>query len=120
MKRPSLALLTVVALALVIASAAPVAAHDYERGDSDYPLRYIAYAIHPIGIVLEYGVTRPIHWLVSQPHLRIVFGHAPRNEIDENGNLPVCNLCRHKPYAVECPRCHKRILKPRDEYFVWK
>jgi len=53
-------------------------AHSYDRDDSDYPLRYVAYAVNPIGIAVEYGVLRPIHWIVSQPSLCIIFGHVPR------------------------------------------
>lgn len=52
-------------------------AHVYDRDDSDYPLRYIAYALHPIGVAAEYGVLRPIHWVVSQPVLSCIFGHTP-------------------------------------------
>ena len=61
-------------------AAAPVPAHDYDRNDSDYWLRICAYALHPFGIALEYGVTRPIHWLVSRPDLCIIFGHDPGPE----------------------------------------
>jgi len=57
-------------------------AHSYDRDDSDYPLRYVAYAVHPIGIAAEYGVLRPIHWIVSLPVLDVIFGHVP-NEGDE-------------------------------------
>ena len=60
---------------LVLASVA--GAHTYDRDDSDYPLRYAAYAVHPLGIVAEYAVLRPIHWIVSQRHLDILFGHDP-------------------------------------------
>ena len=59
-------------------------AHDYDRDDSDYFLRYVAYIVHPIGIGLEYAVTRPIHWLVSQPNLSIVFGHDPHESDEED------------------------------------
>lgn len=120
MKRtPVVPVAALVAMALTLV-AMPAAAHDYDRDDSDYPLRYIAYALHPVGIALEYGVTRPIHWLVSQPHLRIVFGHDPRNEIDEQGRYPVCPLCKQPPQLVPCPKCHRKLMRPRDEYFVWR
>lgn len=36
-------------------------AHDYDRGDSDHPLRWITYALHPVGWVAEMAVLRPIH-----------------------------------------------------------
>ena len=69
-----------VIFALLIGAAfvlAPVtaSAHEYDRDDEGYPLRYVAYALHPVGIAAEYLVLRPIHWLVSQPNLDIIFGH---------------------------------------------
>lgn len=57
---------------------APVFAHDYDSDDSDYPLRYAAYVVHPVGIAAEYLVLRPIHWIVSRPNLCVIFGHDPR------------------------------------------
>ena len=72
----------VIAVVLVciflMVTAAPTWAHDYDRDDSDCWLRYAAYAVHPVGIALEYGVTRPIHWVVSRPVLCVIFGHDPR------------------------------------------
>lgn len=51
-------------------------AHDYDRDDSDHPLRYIGYALHPLGIAVEYGVLRPIHCFVSAtPRRNLWFGH---------------------------------------------
>ena len=61
----------------LLAAPATSRAHIYDRDDSDYPLRYVAYAVYPIGIAVEYGVLRPIHWLVSRPGLDVVFGHDP-------------------------------------------
>lgn len=57
---------------------APALAHDYDSDDSDYPLRYAAYVVHPVGIAAEYLVLRPIHWIVSRPNLCVIFGHDPR------------------------------------------
>jgi hypothetical protein len=120
MKRSSLSVFVAsVVLALFVVSA-PVTAHDYQRNNSDHPFRVVAYFLHPVGIGLEYGVTRPVHWVVSQPNMRILFGHAPRHELDELGRYPVCNLCQGTPPVVECPSCHKKLLKPRDEYWTWR
>ncbi|KPL12079.1 hypothetical protein AMJ85_02100 [candidate division BRC1 bacterium SM23_51] len=125
MKRTTAGLVAVAVVAVVLAGAVPVAAHDYDRDNSDHVLRYVAYLLHPVGIALEYGVTRPIHWVVSQPNLRTVFGHAPRHERDAQGLYPVCNLCQPGPQTEVCPSCHRPILKPRDEYwplgeFTWQ
>jgi len=40
----------------------------------------IAYAVNPVGFTLEWLVTRPIHFLVSQPQLERVFGHVPHED----------------------------------------
>ncbi|MCC5876554.1 MAG: hypothetical protein JJU11_10090 [Candidatus Sumerlaeia bacterium] len=66
-------------LVAVIAATAfsPALADRYRRNKSDNPFRLISYVVHPVGILLEYSVMRPIHWVVSQPHLDIIFGHQP-------------------------------------------
>jgi len=120
MKEKCVGLLAVLLVAMVLGVAAPVGAHDYDRGNSDYPLRVVAYLFYPLGIGLEYGIMRPIHQLVSQPHARIIFGHAPRNERDERGQYPVCPVCKPEQVGTECPHCHKAVLKPRDEYWTWR
>ena len=58
-----------------IAVAAPSMANRYQRSQNDNPFRLIGYAAHAVGMVAEYAVMRPIHWVVSQPHLDVVFGH---------------------------------------------
>lgn len=52
-------------------------AHDAYDDSQAHPLRLAAYAVHPVGFALEWLVTRPIHFLVSQPRLERVFGHTP-------------------------------------------
>jgi hypothetical protein len=120
MKRFTLGLVAVVLVMVVFAMATPVGAHDYDRANDGHIFRMLAYVLHPIGIGLEYGIMRPIHQGVSQPHFRIIFGHDPRNELDEHGRYPVCVECQATPPVVQCPSCKKPILKPRDEYWVWE
>lgn len=31
----------------------------------DHPLRWIAFALHPLGVALDYGINRPIYALAS-------------------------------------------------------
>jgi hypothetical protein len=52
-------------------------AHDAYDDSESHPLRLAAYAISPIGFALEWLMMRPIHFVVSQPKLERVFGHAP-------------------------------------------
>lgn len=69
--------LSVLAAAAILASALPAQAHTYRRNSSadENPVRFVAYFVHPIGIALEYLITRPVHYIVSQPHLDILCGH---------------------------------------------
>ncbi|MCB2155378.1 hypothetical protein KQI84_10865 [bacterium] len=74
MKRKlGIALLALGMVALTI----PAAAHRYSRVTDGHPLRLVAYIFHPVGVALEYGVMRPVHWFVSRNDLDIVFGHTP-------------------------------------------
>ncbi len=63
--------------AALLATPMGVGAHEYDRDDSDYPLRYVAYVLHPFGIAVEYALLRPLPWVVSRPNLDIIFGHEP-------------------------------------------
>ena len=65
--------------ALVLASASPALADEYDARRAGHPLRLVAYAVHPIGVALDWLLFRPGHWLVSQPGLDYVFGH----DVDE-------------------------------------
>lgn len=60
---------------LIIGFASPVAADEYEEENAGYPLRVIAYVLHPVGVVIGYVLMRPAHWLVSHEPLKTLFGH---------------------------------------------
>jgi hypothetical protein len=68
---------TILALVAVVVSLAamPAAADDYDPKDAGHPLRIIAYVLHPVGVVFDYLVMRPAHWLGSQEPLKTFFGH---------------------------------------------
>ncbi len=72
----------VLVITLMAIAAVPVSAHDYDRNDSDYPLRYVAYVVHPVGVALEWTVTRPFHWIVHRPGLSYLMGHDVKREVD--------------------------------------
>lgn len=65
------------ALAASLALAPVARAHDAYDDSESNPLRLVAYAVYPAGFALEWLVTRPIHFFVSQPQLEPVFGHVP-------------------------------------------
>jgi hypothetical protein len=72
-RRGALALL----LAITAIGAAPRTARAdvYDPHSAGHPLRIVAYALHPIGVLLDYGLMRPCHWLGHQPVIRELFGH---------------------------------------------
>ncbi len=77
-------ILLVAGAALCLASyASPVRAESYDPDDSDHPIRYAGYAFHAVGWGIETVVTRPIHWFVSRPKMRNVFGKVSQPRTDD-------------------------------------
>ena len=68
------ALLAGLALAATTSSA-----DEYDPRRAGHPLRVAAYALHPVGVALDWLIFRPAHWVGSQPGLRYIFGH----DVDE-------------------------------------
>ena len=58
-------------------ASSPALAHDAYDDSQAHPLRLAAYALNPVGWAAEWLITRPIHFLVSQPQLEPIFGHVP-------------------------------------------
>jgi hypothetical protein len=75
LRRVAAALLLVAGAAL----ASPALADEYDARRAGHPLRVVAYALHPVGVALDYLLFRPAHWVGSLPVVRTIFGH----EIDE-------------------------------------
>ena len=69
----SLAAALTVAVALTIAL--PALADDYDDQYSGHPLRIVAYVVHPIGVILDYLIFRPFHWVGSHEPFSTLFGH---------------------------------------------
>ncbi|MCH8133088.1 MAG: hypothetical protein IIA30_11115 [Myxococcales bacterium] len=69
----SLAAALTVAVALTIAL--PALADDYDDRHSGHPLRIVAYVVHPIGVILDYLIFRPFHWVGSHEPFSTLFGH---------------------------------------------
>jgi hypothetical protein len=53
-------------------TASPMETYDPER--AGHPLRMVAYALHPVGVILDYALFRPAYWLGSHEPLRTLFG----------------------------------------------
>lgn len=68
--------LTIAAIACAVAFFAPPAQADaYERDRAGHPVRVLAYVLHPVGVMLDYLIFRPAHWLGHQPPFQTLFGH---------------------------------------------
>jgi len=71
-------LLCVLALiTTVIAAPIPARAHDAYDDSESNPLRLAAYGLYPVGVMLEWIVMRPLHFVVSTPQLERLSGHVP-------------------------------------------
>jgi Spy/CpxP family protein refolding chaperone len=66
--------LTLVALAASIA-ATPASADTYDPQKAGHPLRIVAYALHPVGVMLDVLLMRPAHWVVTRDSMARLFGH---------------------------------------------
>lgn len=68
--------LAVAALASsLLLAAGPALADDYDSESAGHPLRVAAYALHPVGAILELVIFRPAHWLVHLEPFKALFGH---------------------------------------------
>jgi len=66
--------LWIVALALAWA-APPAHADEYEPDRAGNPVRILAYALHPVGVILDYLLFRPAHWVGHHEPFKTLFGH---------------------------------------------
>ena len=67
--------IAVVTLVMALLAALPASADEYESEYAGHPLRMIAYAVHPLGVLVEYLVLRPFHWVGNHEPFATIFGH---------------------------------------------
>lgn len=64
------------ALALAfLALASPAAADEYDSKYAGHPLRIAAYVLHPVGVIIDYLIMRPAHWVGNHEPFSTIFGH---------------------------------------------
>lgn len=63
-------------LAAGLLAGAPAHADEYDPRRAGHPLRIVAYVAHPIGVLLDYAIFRPAHWIGHQEPFRTIFGHT--------------------------------------------
>lgn len=64
-----------IAALAVLGAAGPVSADEYDQDEAGHPLRLVAYVLHPVGVILDYMLVRPVHWLFSHEPLATLVGH---------------------------------------------
>ena len=47
----------------------------YEPKRAGHPLRIAAYIVHPIGVLIDYLILRPAHWVGDREPFTTIFGH---------------------------------------------
>ena len=50
-------------------------ADEYNPQETGHVLRITAYALHPIGVILDTLIFRPAHWIVHHEPMTTLFGH---------------------------------------------
>jgi hypothetical protein len=74
-RRQRLGKFTVVVAALaILAGATPAAAEDYDSKRAGHPLRILAYVVHPVGVILDWLIFRPAHWIGSHEPIKTLVG----------------------------------------------
>ena len=74
-ERPFRGWIAALLVAIMLALASPVVADEYDNSNAGHPVRVVAYILHPIGVVIDYVLMRPAHWLVGFEPFRTLFGH---------------------------------------------
>jgi hypothetical protein len=68
------------ALAILPLYALAARADEYDPQRAGHPARVIAYAVHPVGVILDLLIFRPAHWIGSLPGVDKFFGHEPYDD----------------------------------------
>jgi len=74
-RRSSVARLLATASALaMLVVAVPASAEEYDETYSGHPLRIVAYVLHPVGVILDTLIFRPLHWIGSHEPIKKLVG----------------------------------------------
>jgi hypothetical protein len=107
---------TVLALtmAAVLAAIAPLSATagttQYNPRRAGHPVRIIAYALHPLGVLLDYAIFRPAWWVGTHEPLRTIFG--VQIVVDDSARSPArCSRTSTSPSRSRRPRLRPRTTR---------
>ena len=70
-----IALAIFIALTIMVTAGTALAADsDFNAQEAGHPLRIIAYAAHPVGVIIEYTLFRPAYWIGNKEPFKTIFG----------------------------------------------
>jgi hypothetical protein len=69
-------LASLVLAASLLGAARPAAADEYDPSYAGHPLRILAYVVHPLGVLVDYLILRPAHWIGNHEPAKTIFGHT--------------------------------------------
>jgi hypothetical protein len=112
--------LLIAGLAAAVMIPVGASADRFQKSEDTNPLRLVGYVANAVGTAAEWIVFRPIHWVVSQPNLDIVFGHAARVK-DEPGHWEWKHgdyrpsIAKEREAKAAAKPAAKRAEKPKAE-----
>jgi hypothetical protein len=65
-------------VALLLSGTGPAVAENYESKRSGHPLRILAYIVHPIGVIVDTLIFRPLHLLGSKDPVKTLVGQQDK------------------------------------------
>ena len=60
---------------MLTATATWAPAEDHDLSMAGHPLRIIAYVLYPVGVMIDYLIMRPAHWLITQEPIQTLVGY---------------------------------------------
>ena len=67
---------------------------DHDPRRAAHPLRIVAYALHPVGVALDYLLVRPAVWTVRREPFRTIFGSNSGVGLEfRRASRPECRSC---------------------------
>jgi len=68
-------LVAVVGIVTFTVTAGDAEADRYDPKKAGNPVRISAYILHPVGVLLDYGLMRPCFWVVQREPFSTIFGY---------------------------------------------
>ena len=73
----TLCLVAVAGILTFTATMGEAEAERYDPKKAGNPIRISAYILHPVGVLIDYGLMRPCFWVVQREPFSTIFGYEP-------------------------------------------